>query len=102
MRQPARPAPSQRFSLHEKRLDDLESQMGAVTNSNELLALEVAQVNKTLASLLPHVMKAVAHSKSLRVVRKGGLWGLLVAAGGLLESYGPDIAKAIGKLLVGH
>lgn len=100
---------SHRFAAHEKRISALETAVRQNTGATRGLSskvddcvTQVSQMNSTLASLLPQVMSSMSDSRALKVVKRGGLCGVLLTAGGFLESYGPDIARVVSSWLAGH
>lgn len=105
--------PSQRvkrqFDAHEKRISALEVAVRQNTGATRGLSsqvndcvTQVSQMNSTLASLLPEVLRQQSDSRALKVVKRGGVCGLLLTAGGFFESYGPDIARLVSRWLAGH
>lgn len=100
---------TRRFEAHEKRISALETAVKQNTGATRVMGgqvndcvTQVSQMNSTLASLLPEVLRQQSDSRALKVVKRGGVCGLLLTAGGFFESYGPDIARLVSRWLAGH
>jgi hypothetical protein len=73
---------------HEQRISDLETTM------SQLLTVSNATYDM-VSKLVPDVLELKKQSRAMRVAKKTGGAGLLLAIGGLLENYGPDIIRLI-------
>jgi hypothetical protein len=83
------------LSDHEARLQALEGHMQSLAQA-QVDTLQTSQATHRLVlKLVPEVTELKKQSRAMKVAKRTGGAGLLLALGGILESYGPDIIRLI-------
>lgn len=83
------------LSDHESRLQALEDNMASLAQAQSDTLATARATHQAVIRLVPEVLALKKQSRAMKVAKKTGGAGLLLALGGILESYGPDIIRLI-------
>jgi hypothetical protein len=82
-----------RMAVAETQLSDHESRLRVVETNMASLVQTSESTNSMVSKIVPEVLELKKHSKAMKVAKKTSGAGLLLALGGILERYGPDIIR---------
>lgn len=83
------------LSDHEARLKALESNMATLVEAQNDTLKTAQSTYSLVAKLVPEVIELQKQSRTMKMAKRTGGAGLLLALGGILENYGPDIIRLI-------
>jgi hypothetical protein len=84
-----------RIEDHENRLWALERNIASLSQAQADTLKTSQATHRLVTTLVPEVLALKKQSRAVQVAKRTGGAGLLLALGGILESYGPDIIRLI-------